>query len=63
MNLVDFQTSTKYFFDTAQQCFDHCIKDFSSKDMNPQEKECTQGCITKQLVVFSSLVQNLNAGN
>ena len=25
---IDFQASAKYFFDTAGQCFDHCVKTF-----------------------------------
>ncbi len=27
-NFIDFQASAKYFFDTAGQCFDHCVKTF-----------------------------------
>jgi hypothetical protein len=27
-NFIDFQASAKYFFDTAGQCFDHCVKNF-----------------------------------
>ena len=27
-NFIDFQAKTKYFFDVAQQCFDHCITEF-----------------------------------
>jgi hypothetical protein len=56
---IDFQSQTKYFFDTAQQCFDHCVSDFSSKNMSAQEKECTKGCFTKQMTIFGSLVQNI----
>jgi hypothetical protein len=56
---IDFQASTKYFFDTAQQCFDHCVSDFSSKNMSAQEKECTKSCFTKQMTIYGSLVQNM----
>ena len=33
-NFLDFQASTKYFFDTAQQCFEHCVGDFQSKTLS-----------------------------
>ena len=56
---IDFQSQTKYFFDTAQQCFDHCVSDFGSKNMSAAEKECTKGCFTKQMTIFGSLVQNI----
>ena len=46
-NFIDFQASTKYFFDTAQSCFDHCVTDFASKSMSASEKECTKACFTK----------------
>ena len=62
-NFIDFQASTKYFFDTAQQCFDHCVIDFQSKNLSAQEKECTKACFTKQMTIFGSLVQNISKVN
>lgn len=59
-SLIDFQSQTKYFFDTAQQCFDHCVADFTSKNMSAQEKECTKACFTKQMTIFGSLVENIS---
>jgi hypothetical protein len=59
-SFIDFQSQTKYFFDTAQQCFDHCVGDFSSKNMSVQEKECTKACFTKQMTIFGSLVENIS---
>lgn len=56
---LDFQAQTKYFFDIAQQCFDHCVKDFENKDLTGAEKGCTKACFTKQMAVYGSLVQNL----
>lgn len=44
---IDFQAQSKYFFDTAQQCFDHCVTDFSSKVLTPQEKDCSKSCFVK----------------
>lgn len=58
---VDFQASTKYFFDTAGQCFDHCIKNFEQKDLTAVEKNCVNTCFTKQMVVYGNLCQNLNS--
>lgn len=57
--LIDFQASTKYFFDTASQCFDHCVGDFQAKSLSAQEKECTKACFTKQMTIFGSLVGNM----
>lgn len=58
-NFIDFQASTKYFFDTAQTCFEHCVTDFSSKSMSASEKECTKACFTKQMTIYGSLVANI----
>ena len=60
-NFIDFRASTKYFFDTAQQCFDHCIVDFQSKSMSAQEKECTKACFTKQMIIYGSLIKSFEA--
>lgn len=59
-NFIDFQASTKYFFDTAQQCFDHCVSDFSAKSLTTGEKECTKACFTKQMTIYGSLIQNIS---
>ena len=56
---VDFQASTRYFFDTSAHCFDHCIKSFKSKELNMNEKECINQCFMKQMVVYGSLAQQL----
>ena len=58
--LIDFQASTKYFFDTASQCFTHCVKDFNDKELSANEKNCVNQCFTKQMVVYGSLVNNLS---
>jgi hypothetical protein len=52
---IDFQSSTKYFFDTSATCFDHCIKGFENKELSLTEKNCVNQCFTKQMVVFGSL--------
>ena len=57
---IDFQSSTKYFFDTAQTCFDHCVKSFDAKELNASEKNCVNQCFTKQMVVYGSLQNNLS---
>jgi Tim10/DDP family zinc finger len=59
-NFIDFQASTKYFFDTAQQCFEHCVTDFTSKSMSAAEKECTKACFSKQMTIYGSLVANIS---
>jgi len=55
---IDFQASTKYFFDSAAQCFTHCVKDFNDKELNASERTCVNECFTKQMVVYGSLVNN-----
>ena len=57
---IDFQASTKYFFDTAAQCFTHCVKDFNDKELSTNEKTCVNSCFSKQMVVYGSMVNNLS---
>ena len=57
---VDFQASTRFFFDTSAQCFDHCVKNFDAKELDMNEKECVNSCFTKQMVVYSQLVQSMD---
>ncbi len=59
-SLIDFQATTKYFFEAAGQCFDLCQKDFTSKTLTPQEKQCNQSCFAKQLRVYSSLSTSIS---
>ena len=56
---VDFQASTRFFFDTSSACFDHCVKTFNQKELDMNEKECVNSCFTKQMVVYGSMVQSL----
>ena len=58
---VDFQASTRFFFDTSAQCFDHCVKSFKSKELDMNEKECVNSCFTKQMMVYGSLVQTIGS--
>jgi hypothetical protein len=60
---ADFSTTTRYFLETASQCFDTCIKDFKEKDLSEVEQKCVNGCFTKQMIVYGSLVQNLSQQN
>lgn len=56
---IDYQASAKYFFDTASQCFEHCVKGFESKELDAKERNCVNTCFTKQMVVYGSLQNNL----
>ena len=58
---IDFQASTRFFFDTSAQCFDHCVTSFQAKELDMNEKECVNNCFTKQMVVYGSLVQSLQS--
>ena len=58
---IDFQASTRFFFDTSAACFDHCVKSFKSKELDMNEKECVNTCFTKQMVVYGSLVNNIES--
>ena len=60
-NFLDFQSSAKYFFDTSAQCFDLCIKSMNEKDLTADEKKCVNSCFTKQMVVYGSLVNNVQS--
>ena len=52
---VQFKTNQHYFFDSAAQCFDACVKEFNSKDLSAKEKTCVKSCFSKQQVVIGSL--------
>ena len=58
---LDFQASTRFFFDTSAQCFDHCVKSFQAKELDMNEKECVNSCFTKQMVVYGQLVQAIES--
>ena len=58
---VDFQASTRFFFDASSQCFDHCVKSFKQKELDMNEKECVNSCFTKQMVVYGSLVNDIQS--
>jgi len=57
---LDFQASSKFFFDSASQCFDHCIKSFDAKELSAPEKNCVNQCFTKQMVVYGNFVNDLS---
>ena len=39
-SLQDFQTTTQFFFESANYCFGQCVRDFSVKDLNKSLKAC-----------------------
>jgi hypothetical protein len=55
--LLDFQANTKYFFDSAGHCFDHCVKSFDSKELSANEKSCVNACFSKQMIIYGNLLQ------
>ena len=56
-SFLDFQSNTKYFFDSAGHCFDHCIKNFDDKELSSNEKSCVNTCFSKQMIIYANLVQ------
>ena len=61
-NFLDFQSNSKYFFDSAGHCFDHCVKAFDSKELSASEKSCVNTCFSKQMIIYGNLVK-LNQAN
>ena len=47
--LVNFQTSLRFFYDLAGQCNDHCVKDYKNKSLDNNERECVTTCFAKQM--------------
>ena len=60
-SLQDFQTTTQFFFESANYCFGQCVRDFSVKDLNKSERDCTNACVQKQIMVMGALMGNLHA--
>ena len=54
IRFVDYQDSTRFFFDQSAQCFDVCVKNFNSQELDMNEKECVNSCFNKQMTVNSS---------
>ena len=57
---INFQASQRYFFDSAAQCFDTCVKGFDDKNLTTDEKSCVNSCFSKQMVVYGSLMNNIS---
>ena len=57
-NFLNFQSNTKYFFDSAGHCFDHCVKNFDNKELSANEKACVNSCFGKQMIIYGNLVKS-----
>ncbi len=41
---------TRFFNDSASECFNHCVKDYESKELSLTEKKCVNTCYKKQMI-------------
>lgn len=57
--LMSLQTQLRYFYDLAHQCNNHCVKNYDTKNMDNEERECVTTCYKKQMIAFKSLQDTL----
>lgn len=53
-----FLTITSYLQKVQETCYDKCVVDFQTKDISAMEKECSQRCIQKHMVIYKDLVDS-----
>lgn len=60
IDFVDFQATSKYFFETAQYCYNECVRDFKTKDLTIAERDCAKGCVGKQLIIYREMTKKFS---
>jgi len=55
---LEYLASAKYIMNSGVECFNHCVEDFSRKDLLPLEKHCMEGCISVKFGFYSAVANN-----
>jgi hypothetical protein len=55
---LDYLASAKYIVNTSVDCFNHCVEDFTRKDLIPLEKHCLEGCVSVKFGLYSATANN-----
>ena len=59
--LMTMQTQLRYFYQLAQQCNEHCVSNYDTKNLDNEERACVETCYKKQMTAFRSLQTALGA--
>ena len=62
-SLSDFQIKSLQFYEIAEKCDKHCIKDYKSRELSEHEKDCVTSCFAKQMVIFGTLYEAIEKEN
>ena len=46
-DLMRLQTELRFFYDQAQECNNHCVKSYDTKNLDNAERQCVQTCFSK----------------
>ena len=49
------QTSLRFYYDSVLKCNTHCVKNYTSKNMSDEERECVSTCYSKQMALNKSV--------
>ena len=52
-----FYTITNYLQHVQEKCYNSCVVDFQSKDIQAMEKECAQTCIRKHMAIYKDMAE------
>ena len=45
--LMTIQTQLRYFYQLAQQCNEHCVSNYETKNLDNEERACVETCYKK----------------
>ena len=55
---LEFFSSARFILNSGVECFNHCVEDFSRKQLIPIEKHCMEGCMSVKFSIYSATAQN-----
>ena len=58
LSMGDFLYS--YLNESTVQCFENCVKDFSTSQLKENEINCMNSCYSKHFLSFSNVAESMN---
>ena len=59
LSLLNQHEMSKQFYAAASQCNDECVRDFNSKNLDINEKDCISACYERQQIILNAMKSNL----
>ena len=50
-----FLALTNYIYGISDHCYNRCLVDFQTKDLNVMERDCAVACIQKQMTIYADM--------